>query len=542
MTQPNSSRLVSFLDSTILLSLLFLSAEVAAVEGKVQLSQMEVVDCIVEGSVRQMGRSFVYQEPPRMARLTQFECASLGGTFKIYDPTEPDSVMEQWLPFAERGDADAQHRLGLLYEGAMGAEANYEKAAYWYTQAAAQGHREALYSMSVFFEKGLGVEKDLVEAVNWYRKASGLENDSIMLSSQAYAEIEEMRESLKGELASVEIQRDVLWQQVEDLRAKQNTSGGSEARVEVLESLINDLSASLDEKEASLAKLPVVQVLPEADQADDAPPPVFKFQELPGKLMRQRQIGRFYAVVIGNTDYRWLPFLATPGNDATIIAELLEKKYGFSTQLLIDADEEEIKRAIYTVETAAKKDDNILIYFAGHGRMNQAERARMKGYWMPTNADPTQDANWVDNWWITDHLDASPAKRALIIADSCYGGVFSTDLPIGPVLEMPEFSDKEMRAKLERRSRFVLSSGGLQPFVVADENDSSAPGNSVFAAAFIDVLEENTGSLSVVELYGRVFDKMDRLLRGQGPMPEPELRVIRAAGHESEGDYFFVKN
>jgi len=25
-------------------------------------------------------------------------------------------------------------------------------------------------------------------------------------------------------------------------------------------------------------------------------------------------------------------------------------------------------------------------------------------------------------------------------------------------------------------------------------------------------------------------------------MPEPELRVIRAAGHESEGDYFFVKN
>jgi hypothetical protein len=247
-------------------------------------------------------------------------------------------------------------------------------------------------------------------------------------------------------------------------------------------------------------------------------------------------------VVIGNTDYRWLPVLATPRNDATMIAELLEKKYGFATQLLLDADEEEIKRAIYTVETTAKDNDNILIYFAGHGRQPEADRARMKGYWMPTNADPTQDANWVDNWWITDHLDASPAKRALIIADSCYGGVFSTDLPIGPVLQMPEFSDKEMRAKLKRRSRFVLSSGDLQPFVVVDEDNGDATGHSVFAAAFIDVLEENTGSLSVVELYGRVFDKMDRLLRGLGPMPEPELRVIRAAGHQSEGDYFFVKN
>ena len=78
MTQPNSSRLVSFLNSSILLSLMFLSADIAAVEGKIQLSQMEVVDCIVAGSVRQMGRNFVYQEPPRMARLTQFECASLG--------------------------------------------------------------------------------------------------------------------------------------------------------------------------------------------------------------------------------------------------------------------------------------------------------------------------------------------------------------------------------------------------------------------------------------------------------------------------------
>ena len=540
MSQLNDNKLVSNANLSILLGfVLFVSAELNALQGRIQLSQMEVVDCIVEGSVRQMGRNFVYQEPPRMARLTQFECASLGGTFKIYDPTEPDSVMEQWLPFAERGDADAQHRLGLLYEGAMGAEPNYDKAAYWYTQAAAQGHREALYSMSVFFEKGLGVEKDLIEALNWYRKASGLDNDSLMLSSQAYEEIEAMRQSLAVELESVSLQRDVLWQQVEDLRSAEESNTGSASTVAVLESLIKDLTASLEDKEASLAQLPVVQVLP---KEIDAPPPQFDFPQLPSRLMRKRQIGRFYAVVIGNTDYQWLPFLETPRNDAVMIAELLEEKYGFSTQLLLDANEEEIKLAIYTIETAAKKDDNILIYFAGHGRLAETDKARMKGYWMPTNANPQQDANWVDNWWITDHLDASVARRALIIADSSYGGLFSTDLPIGPVLQMPEFSEKEMRVKLQRRSRFVLSSGDVQPMVVVDETDETSASHSVFAQAFVEVLQENTGSLSVVELYGRVFDKMDRRSRGVGGLPEPELRVIRAAGHESEGDYFFVKN
>lgn len=540
MSQLNDNKLNSNANLSIVLGfVLFVSAELNALEGRIQLSQMEVVDCIVEGSVRQMGRNFVYQEPPRMARLTQFECASLGGTFKIYDPTEPDSVMEQWLPFAERGDADAQHRLGLLYEGAMGAEPNYDKAAYWYTQAAAQGHREALYSMSVFFEKGLGVEKDLIEALNWYRKASGLDNDSLMLSSQAYEEIEAMRQSLAVELEAVSLQRDVLWQQVEDLRSAEESDAGSASTVAVLESLIKDLTASLEDKEASLAQLPAVQLL---SKEVDAPPPQFDFPELPSRLMRKRQIGRFYAVIIGNTDYQWLPFLQTPRNDAAMIAELLEEQYGFSTQLLLDANEEEIKLAIYTIETAAKANDNILIYFAGHGRLAETDHARMKGYWMPTNADPQQDANWVDNWWITDHLDASAAKRALIIADSSYGGLFSTDLPIGPVLQMPEFSEKEMRIKLDRRSRFVLSSGDVQPMVVIDETDETVAAHSVFARAFMDVLQENTGSISVVELYGRVFDKMDRLARGRGAMPEPELRVIRAAGHESEGDYFFVKN
>jgi hypothetical protein len=45
-----------------------------------------------------------------------------------------------------------------------------------------------------------------------------------------------------------------------------------------------------------------------------------------------------------------------------------------------------------------------------------------------------------------------------------------------------------------------------------------------------------------VETYGRVFDQMYASSAGAKLSQEPELRVIRAAGHQSEGDFFFVRN
>ena len=111
-----------------------------------------------------------------------------------------------------------------------------------------------------------------------------------------------------------------------------------------------------------------------------------------------------------------------------------------------------------------------------------------------------------------------------MIADSCYGGVFSSDLPLGPMAELPAIKDADLERKLERRGRFVLASGGVAP--VLDQHSEGAK-HSVFARAFIGVLEESEGAVSVIELYGRVFDRM---------------YDVRAAGHESEGDFFFVAN
>ncbi|MFK7895800.1 MAG: caspase family protein [Myxococcota bacterium] len=504
-----------------------------------ELSELDVVDCVVEGAVRQVGRSFAYQEQPRMARVTEFECASMGGTFVAYDATRPDAVMEKWLSFAEGGDPDAQHRLGLLYEGAMGAAPDYKKAAYWYGQAADSGHRGAMSSLSVLYEKGLGVEKDVLKALNLYRESSGLSGDSLMLSSTAYAEIEEAKGELTDEIGMLRTQREALTAQVSALtRSSASRDAASAKKVKALQSLVSDLNQKVSKKEEVLVAMPSYRLL----QRDANPSRVteFDFPKLPTKKLGKRTVGQFYALVIGNTKYEKMPDLQTPRNDAEVIASLLTNRFGFSTQLLLDANEEEIKRAIHKLNGVAGEKDNILLYFAGHGhRKKGTDRARLNGYWLPTNADQDQDVNWVDNWWVTNHLDTSIAKRALVIADSCYGGVFSTDLPIGPVTQLPPLGEADFEKKLERKSRFVLASGGEQPVL-----DATGPGSehSVFAGALIEVLQQSEGPMSVVELYGRVFDRMYDALKSTGIKQEPELRVIRAAGHQSEGDFFFVAN
>lgn len=505
---------------------------------KFDISDLDIVDCIVEGAVRQIGSKFTYLEPPRMARLTEFECASLGGTFVAFDPTEPNAVIEKWLPFAERGDVDAQHRLGLLYEGVMGADPDYEKAVHWYNQAIKNGHRESMYALSVLYEKGLGVERDIIKSLNLYRLGSGIAADSLMLSSDAYKQIDEAKKSLTSEIAGITLQRDALNAQLAQMgRQMKEHKGKSQDQIGALQSLVEQLNEQMAQKQQSLVALPTYRLI---DKKSGGGPTQFKFPELPAKAMGSRAMGKFYALVVGNDNYQKMPSLKTAHNDAKRIATILSDRYGFSTQLLLDANEEELKRAIHTLITVAGEQDNILIYFAGHGeKPPPSDRSRMAGYWLPINADADTDVNWVDNWWITHHLDAAKARRVFVIADSCYGGVFSSDLPIGPVTQLPALSKSDFEKKLARKSRFVLASGGDSPVLDATGPDSE---HSVFALALIDVLENAVGPISVVELYGRVFDHMYDALARIGLDQEPELRVIRAAGHQSEGDFFLVPN
>lgn len=73
---------------------------------------------------------------------------------------------------AEKGDADAQARLGLKY--ALGKEVPKDRAeaAKWYRMAAEQGNAKGQLRLGNAYESGKGVQKDSVEALKLYRMAA----------------------------------------------------------------------------------------------------------------------------------------------------------------------------------------------------------------------------------------------------------------------------------------------------------------------------------------------------------------------------------
>ena len=74
---------------------------------------------------------------------------------------------------AERGHADAQYILGLMYfEGDMGVPWDDAEAVKWCRRAAEQGHSEAQGILGDIYARGKLVPLDTVEAVKWYRRAA----------------------------------------------------------------------------------------------------------------------------------------------------------------------------------------------------------------------------------------------------------------------------------------------------------------------------------------------------------------------------------
>ena len=242
--------------------------------------------------------------------------------------------------------------------------------------------------------------------------------------------------------------------------------------------------------------------------------------------------GRYHALVIGNDRYPHLPRLDTAVADAEAIADVLSEKYGFDVTLLRNANRYQILSALNAYRANLTSEDNLLIYYAGHGELDQLNQ---RGHWLPLDAEPDNTANWISNADITDILNAVAAKRVLVVADSCYSGALTraslTRLETG--LTENEWIAR-LRALEGKRSRTALTSGGLQPTL-----DSGGGQNSVFAKALLDVLAENDGLIEGQRVHQEVQARVTWAAEQVRFEQVPEYAPIRFAGHEG-GEFFFV--
>jgi uncharacterized protein len=533
-----AGRIAGILGSALLIASCATAPEAetaAATAGMVKRSDLEIVDCLLPGQVRQLGNtSFLSQRRP--TRTTVSECAIRGGEYVAYDRADLKSALNVWMQAAESGDLEAQTHVGEIYERGLGVPPNFEAAALWYQKAADQGYARALFNLGTLYEQGLGVPQDQLKALNLYRQAWGVPEDNIIFASAAQREHDALRQQLEAAIAEKDSQLELLQKQLKELQdrlAKQRAAAptqasGSNAEVEALKKWIAQLESERRRSTERLAGIPRTRT-PQGTELLTPIPPTADERTLAGM-----NFGRYYAIVIGNQDYQSIEDLQTPRYDASRAARILADKYGFIVQVLEDANDVTMLKSINDLNAVLKPEDNVLIYYAGHGARLQSGRSE-SGYWLPVNADaPPKDTFWVPNEQITGHLGRLPAKRILVVADSCYAGLLSTDPSYLFLNGNVGYSKEYIQYKLPKRSRLLLSSGGDRPVL-----DEGSGGNSVFARAFLDELEANTGILSSPELFTRIRKRVEIAAASNKFVQKPEFKSIKGAGHEV-GDFFFV--
>jgi hypothetical protein len=503
-----------------------------------RVADLQIVDCLLPGQMRMLG-SRSYMTPRRPTRTNASDCRIRGGEYVAYDRADYKTALSVWMPEAESGDAEAQANVGEIFERGLGGSPNYVAAIFWYKKSAEQGNKKAQFNIGTLYEQGLGVKKNMTVALNWYRKAWGVPENELMFKSVYDDELEKQKKQLTSKLNRKNKQITILEKQLTSLSVlvKSQSTGQAEMESEIAELnlMVADLKKERDQAEIEVSQLPLPTVVRLRQPTPVADERGFSQEFSASSIVESGQsFGRYYALIIGNQSYQNIDDLVTPLNDVDRMSRVLEQRYGFTVIRLNDSNNIEIMDAINNLNNLLTEDDNLLIYYAGHG--NRVKTGEFEtGYWLPTNADaPPRDTLWIPNEFVTRHIARLQAKRVLVIADSCYAGMLSS-APGYLMLEKAKAPSKEyVQYKLPRRSRLLLASGGDRPVL-----DSGGGENSVFARSLFEVLENNDRLLTGPELFKSVRGRVINYAKQSNFDQTPEYKVIKGAGHEM-GDFFFV--
>jgi TPR repeat protein/uncharacterized caspase-like protein len=243
------------------------------------------------------------------------------------------------------------------------------------------------------------------------------------------------------------------------------------------------------------------------------------------------KLGTYHALIIGNNSYAEYPKLETALNDANAMEKVLREKYGFRTTLLSNATRYDILAALNKLREELTAEDNLLIYYAGHGEVDEASN---RGFWLPVDAKQDDPRTWISNVSISDILNTIKSNHVMVVADSCYAGTLSVAaLPRVDETISEDMQREWIAAMLKARARMVLTSGGVAPVM-----DGGGDGHSLFARAFLETLNNSSGLVDGHTIYRDVLTRVQARAKQLNTRQTPEYAPARYAGHEA-GEFFF---
>src|SRR4249919_1907701 len=181
-----------------------------------------IVDCLLPGQIRSLGRQATFMSARRPIRTTQADCGIRGGEYVSYDRANYQTALKVWLDQAMAGSAEAQNNVGEIYSKGLGTEPDYGMAAQWFKKAADQGYNRARINLGFLYEQGLGVTQDTAMALNLYREGSGLQ-DELLYASEVEVQFKAKDahiSGLEGQVQAAQADSAELREQVRQLQSQ----------------------------------------------------------------------------------------------------------------------------------------------------------------------------------------------------------------------------------------------------------------------------------------------------------------------------------
>jgi len=234
--------------------------------------------------------------------------------------------------------------------------------------------------------------------------------------------------------------------------------------------------------------------------------------------------GDFYSLIIGVNEYSdgKITDLDRPISDAENIQKVLIDNYTFDDDksiLLKNPTRSDIYRAFHLLGNKIKPEDNLLVFYAGHGYW---EEETDEGYWLPSNAILDYNSEWISVGDLNTLIKKINCINAIIIADACFSGALFKTRSINN-----DFSTA-IEELYNTPARKAITSGEYEK--VQD--------NSVFMTYLLKQLRVNTKNyLSAEELF---YKFKQAVINNSNNSQIPQYGTLSKTGDEG-GDFIFIR-
>ncbi|MEO8358193.1 MAG: caspase family protein [Chloroflexota bacterium] len=242
-----------------------------------------------------------------------------------------------------------------------------------------------------------------------------------------------------------------------------------------------------------------------------------------------------YALIIGNNRYddQKLAQLKTPAADSQALAKVLgDKAIGSFDEVtpLINQTETQVRRAISTFLINKKPDDLVLLYFSGHGILD--DRGRLYLALRDTQVNLLK-ATSIPSSFLADEMDSCRSKRQILVLDCCHSGAFAR----GTKGEQKAITETTFEGS--GFGRVVLTASDSTQYALEGDQVIKQTELSLFTHFLLEGLKtgeadvNNDGHISLDEWYDYTYDKV---------VSETPRQVPHKWSYNQQGDLIIARN